>query len=124
MQLNLQRVRFSVEADNRLRMLKARTGLTPNILCRLGFCLSLEAAGPPVHDASEFSPREINRYTLLGEYDALFVALMRSRHPEMDDEGAFGETFVGHLHRGITLLANRLKPGVSIAEILPMIASS
>jgi len=34
--LKLQRVRFSTEADNRLRMLKARSGLDNNIICRFG----------------------------------------------------------------------------------------
>src|ERR1700692_2234962 len=57
--LKLQRVRFSTEADNRLKMLKARTGLTPNIICRLGLCLSLDEPGQPRSDSSEPSQREI-----------------------------------------------------------------
>ena len=56
------------------------TGVTPNLLCRLGFCLSLEEPGVPSEDRyPEDSDHEINRYTLLGEYDALFVALLRQR---------------------------------------------
>src|SRR5688500_8988133 len=74
--MKIQRVRFSTEADNRLRMLKATTGLTPNIICRLGLCVSLEEPGDPRSDSSGLSQREINRYTLLGEYDQLFVALL------------------------------------------------
>ena len=46
-ELSIQRIPFTVDADSQLRMLKARTGLTPNILCRLGFCLSLEEPGIP-----------------------------------------------------------------------------
>lgn len=116
--LKTQRVRFSTEADNRLRMLKARTGLTPNIICRLGLCLSIEEPGEPRSDSSGLSLREINRYTLLGEYDQLFVALLNTRHPNLgNDNEELGRLFVEHLHRGITLLANRLKGPSSIAEL-------
>jgi len=116
--LKTQRVRFSTEADNRLRMLKARTGLTPNLICRLGLCLSLEESGEPRSDSSAPSLREINRYSLLGEYDPLFVALLNTRHPNVgDDSDELARLFVEHLHRGIALLANRLKGPVSIAEL-------
>ena len=117
-QMKTQRVRFSKEADNRLRMLKARTGLTPNLICRLGLCVSLEEPGEPRSDSSGPSERVIDRYTLLGEYDQLFVALLKTRHPESDPE-ELGRLFAEHLHRGITLLANRLKAPVSIAELVP-----
>lgn len=116
--LKIQRVRFSTEADNRLRMLKARTGLDNNIICRLGFCLSLEEPGEPRSDSSGPSQREINRYTLLGEYDPLFVALLNARHPSVgDNPEELAHLFVEHLHRGVTLLANRLKSPASIAEL-------
>ena len=116
--LKLQRVKLSREADNRLRMLKARTGLDNNIICRLGFCLSLEEPGEPRSDSSDPSLREINRYTLLGEYDPLFVALLNARHPAVgDDADELQRLFLEHLHRGIALLANRLKGPASIAEL-------
>lgn len=124
-QLKLQRIRFSVEADNRLRMLKARTGLTPNILCRLGLCLSLGEVGAPVDDSSEMSQREINRYTLLGEYDKLFVALFAQRHPEAAEDKELAEKlFVQHVHRGITMLASRVKQIGSLAELVPTPAAA
>src|SRR5690349_24943417 len=64
--LQLRRLRFSKEADNWLRVLKARTGVTPNVLARMGYALSLEE--PSVPDPSKFpedSDREISRGTLL-----------------------------------------------------------
>lgn len=116
--LKLQRVKFSREADNRLRMLKARTGLDNNIICRLGLCLSLEEPGEPRSDSSGPSLREINRYVLLGEYDPLFVALLSLRHPEVGNDGEeAARLFVEHVHRGIALLANRLKAPVSLSEL-------
>jgi DNA sulfur modification protein DndE len=98
-------------------MLKARTGLTPNIICRLGLCLSIEEPGDPRSDSSELSQREINRYTLLGEYDLLFVALLANRHPQVKEDAELGKLFVEHIHRGVTLLANRLKSPASLVEL-------
>ena len=46
------RLRLSSELTYRLRSAKGRTGLTPNLLCRLGFCLSLE--DPRVPDATRY----------------------------------------------------------------------
>jgi len=118
--MKIQRVRFSKEADNRLRMLKARTGLTRNLICRLGLCVSIEEPGEPRSDSSEPSKFEIDRYTLLGEYEQLFIALLETRHPEARrDPSELGRLFVEHLHRGVTLLANRLKAPISIAELIP-----
>lgn len=123
--MKIQRVRFSKEADNRLRMLKGRTGLTRNLICRLGLCISLDESGEPRSDSSGPSKFEIDRYTLLGEYDQLFVALLKTRHPEVSaDSDEIARLFVEHLHRGITLLANRLKSPASIAEIVPSRKSS
>ena len=63
-------------------------------------------------------PAEISRYILLGEYDPLFVALLNVRHPEIgDDAEELARVFIEHLHRGIALLANRLKGPVSLAEL-------
>ena len=123
--LKLQRVKLSREADNRLRMLKARTGLDNNIICRLGFCLSLEEPGEPRSDSSGPSPREINRYILLGEYDPLFVALLNARHPEVvNNAEELTRLFIEHLHRGIALLANRLKGPASLAELVQVSRTS
>ena len=43
--LQLRRLKFSKEADTWLKVMKSRTGITPNLLCRVGFCLSLEEPG-------------------------------------------------------------------------------
>jgi DNA sulfur modification protein DndD len=105
-------LRFSREADSWLRVLKARTGVTPNILCRIGFALSLDEPGTP--DPTKYpedSDREINRFTLLGEYDATYVSLLRQR---LVEDGGPGEAdldvpFRAHMNRGVMLLAARVK---------------
>lgn len=114
--LTLQRIPFTGDADNRLRMLKARTGITPNILCRLGFCLSLEEPGiPPAPDLSARPGREINRYTLLGEYDSAFVALLATRlAQDGESRDTLDSSLIAHMNRGVELLAARLK---SLADL-------
>ena len=103
-------------------MLKGKTGITPNILCRLGLCLSLGEEGNPVSDDSALSDREINRYTLLGEYDRLFVSLLRRRHSEVALDGKqLTDLFVQHIHRGITLLWNRVRSPAMILDLVPAI---
>lgn len=109
--LRLKRLTFSKEADNWLRVLKSRTGITPNLLCRIGFCISLEEKGvPDPGKYPEDSDREINRYTLLGEYEGVMLALLRQRlaldgiQPENMDT-----MFRAHMNRGVVRLAGRLK---------------
>lgn len=109
--MKLNRLNVCEETDQRLRTLKARTGLTPNILCRLGFCLSLNDPTPP--DPTQYpedSRREINRYTLTGQWDSLFVALLkeRCRHDGFSEEN-WEDQFRAHLSRGCFIWKNRCK---------------
>lgn len=128
--LDARQVKFSPEADARLKRLKAKTGITPNLLCRVGFCMSLEEPGTPQSDQYPPGDRVINRYTLTGPYDALFVALLRQRMFEDGlgwDEAS--EQFRAHMNRGVLLLNARVGstedllaaiPGVSEQETLPL----
>lgn len=108
----LNRIYVGEEVDWRLRHLKARTGLRPNLLCRLGFCLSLAEPGIPDPGLYEDGQaREFNRYTLTGQWDQFFFALLRERLVQDGlDPGTNLETqFKAHLSRGVSLLYQRLK---------------
>jgi DNA sulfur modification protein DndE len=120
----LSRVYVGKEVDTRLRHLKARTGLTPNLLCRIGFCLSLAEPGVPDPQLyADGQAREFNRYTLTGQWDTFFFALLRERlvrdslNPETDLE----PQFKAHLSRGVLLLYQRLK---SIADLADLVAEA
>ena len=121
--MNLNKVYVCQDVDQRLRFLKARTGLTPNLLCRLGFCLSLREHAPPDLAAypEDDKSREFNRYTLTGSYDALFVALLTERcladGLRIPDELA--EQFRGHLNRGVILLSQRVKSLADLGLLIP-----
>ena len=109
--MKLNRLQVCKEADLRLRVLKARTGLTPNILCRLGFCLSLNDPVPP--DPAQYpedGAREINRYTLTGPWDGLFVALLKERcQRDGVEEDGWQDQFRAHVNRGVLLLEKRVQ---------------
>ncbi|NTW03708.1 MAG: DNA sulfur modification protein DndE [Oscillochloris sp.] len=111
--MKLSRIRFCEEVDNRLRILKARTTLSANLLCRIGFGLSLaEPTIPNPEQYPENSSREIERGMLTGRYDALFVALLRQRCLSdgiATDGDIFEEQFRAHMNRGVLLMYQQMK---------------
>jgi DNA sulfur modification protein DndE len=120
--MKLTRLRLTKEASNRLKILSGRTGLTPNLLCRVGFCLSLREAGKPEPARYPEEEREFNRFTLLGEYDALFVALLRQRcFEDGSDPSQIEDLFRAHMNRGVSLLYGRAR---SIGDLGSLVGGS
>jgi DNA sulfur modification protein DndE len=115
------RVYVGEDVDQRLRNLKARTGLTPNLLCRLGYCLSLaEQNIPDPQLYAEGQVREFNRYTLTGQWDVFFFALLRQRLVQdgLDPETHLEAQFKAHLSRGVLMLYQRLKNLEDLADLV------
>ena len=121
--MKLTRIRFCEEADQRLRHLKARTTLTANLLCRIGFSLSLE--DPTIPDPAHYpedSSREIDRPTLTGQYDILFLALLRERcaNDRLPIDGELFEAqFRAHMNRGVLMLFQRVKSLADLCKLAP-----
>ncbi len=118
--MKMTRLRVCKEVDQRLSQLKARTGLTPNLICRIGFCLSLN--DPTIPDPAAYPPdseRELNRYTLTGEWDDYFVALLRERclHDSLDIETDMDDQFRAHVNRGVLLMYFHVKHPVDLARL-------
>jgi DNA sulfur modification protein DndE len=121
--MRLNRLRISEEVALRLSMLKARTGLTPNILCRIGFCLSLnDPTSPDPDEYPDDTEKEINRHTLTGQWDPLFVALIKERcyrdGQALDDDG-LADHFRAHVNRGVLLLYKRVRSLNDLAQLMP-----
>jgi DNA sulfur modification protein DndE len=125
--MHYNKLKISSEATSKLRSLRQRTGITPNLLCRMAIMISLEegplgGAAIPDEDGSEF-----NAYTLTGEYGALIAALLRwveeghSRDGELDDEVLL-DRLRGHIHRGVGTLAVRAKSPADLLRLVPMAA--
>lgn len=122
--MKLSRLRIGQEASLRLSQLKGRTGLTPNILCRIGFTLSIE--DPTVPNPTDYpvdGEREIDRHTLTGPWDSLFVAMIKERCKQdglsLDDE-VLAAQFRAHVNRGVLLLYKRIRNLTDLAELLPL----
>ena len=120
--MNYYRLKFGEEASKRLIQLKARTGLTPNLLARIGFCMSLNDPTPP--NPEHYLPdsdREIDRHTLTGAWDALFIALIKERcRRDGFDEEALSTQFKAHMNRGVLLLDKRVRNLADLALVLPL----
>lgn len=119
--MKLSKIRLTKDSSNRLRFLAGRTGLTPNLLCRMGFCLSLEEPKAPNPREFPEEEREFNRYTLLGEHDTLFIALLRQRlYQDGIDDPHIEDHFRAHMNRGIALLQQRVR---SVADLASLVQS-
>jgi DNA sulfur modification protein DndE len=109
--MTFTRVRISVNATTRLIQLKGRTGLTPNILSRIAICYSLNDPTIPNPENYDEKGQEINRFTLTGEWDTFFIALVKERciHDGLDPERDLYDQLRAHLNRGVMGLFSRIK---------------
>ena len=119
--MSFNRIRISKRATVRLSMLKGRTGLTPNILCRIGLCLSLSDPSIPDPQRYDENGQEFNRYTLTGELDTFFIALMKERllQDGFDPDKDLIPQFKAHLNRGAISLFDKVKHLGDLGELLP-----
>ena len=120
--MKLNRINVSADSRNKLSILKGRTGLLPNVLCRLGLSLSLVEPGIPKPENYTSDGSEFNRYTLMGEWDPLIVALLKERCAADGlplDNGSLVKQFRAHLNRGVELLHARVKGLSDLVDLLP-----
>jgi DNA sulfur modification protein DndE len=118
---DFNRIKLSKEATFRARSTAGRLRITPNILYRFGICLSLE--DPSIPNPAQYGQdgQEIDRHTLLGEWDSFFIALVRQRLTQdgLNLERDFDSQFKAHLNRGALLFCNRVRDLADIHDLLP-----
>ncbi|CAA2136843.1 DNA sulfur modification protein DndE [Methylobacterium bullatum] len=122
--MHYSKLKISGDAASKLRFLRQRTGLTPNLLCRFALMASLEQG--PLGDAPtpDEEGLEFNAYTLTGEYGALFAGMLRfveegeAPGRELDD-GALLTLLRGHIHRGVGTLSVRAKSPLELLRMVP-----
>lgn len=103
------RLKTSKDTGEILKSLQNSTGLTWNVLSRLGVSLSLNdpTPPPPVQDTGGV---EIHRNTMTGEYDYAFKALIRQHAGyHVPEEEYFPDLFNRHIERGIKILEGEYK---------------
>jgi DNA sulfur modification protein DndE len=121
MSKKFNRITIGEDATNRLKMLKANTGMTPNYLCRIGLCYSLNEPRPPNPEEYDNDGQTFNRYTLLGEHDALYMALLKERliQENKDPEEDLYEEFVAHLNRGVIRVHGNVRDLTDLEDLVP-----
>jgi len=100
------RLRLSKDASNKLNLLSIKLGLRRNIICRIAIGRSLDEKDSvrdlDIEDGSGF---ELNRYTITGEQDALFIALVNQHEKKrLNDFEYFLKYLRNHIERGVSLL--------------------
>jgi len=115
------RVQIGTQATNRLQMLKGQTEITPNYLCRIGLCYSLNEPRPPNPGEYNSDGQTFNRYTLLGEHDALYMALLKERllQEGKDPEEDLYDEFVAHLNRGVIRVFGNISDVTDFYDLVP-----
>lgn len=118
--MKFNRIRFSKEASESLNKMKGRMGLNWNVLCRIGFCLSIsDQVEPSLTDYKADGDIEIDRKILIGNEDDLYVALLKQRCIK----AGIGETqqvdyFKAHMNRGAILLSKRIGNIKDLAQLI------
>lgn len=107
-----KRLRISKTATDTLKMLKGRTGLTPNLVCRIALLLSLEDGPRGGLRTIEDFGSELNMPTLFGEFAFLFEALVREVHGKLDAKQC-AAVIVSHIDNGL----DRLRKSKSILDL-------
>ena len=119
--MRLNRIHTSEDSRNKLSILKSRTGLLPNILCRIGLMLSLAEPNQPEVDIDASDGSELHHDTLMGEWDPLIVALLEEwciANGISTDNNTLIRYFRAHLNRGVRLLYGRVKRLGDLADLL------
>ena len=112
------RIRISNDATLKLRRIQSKTGLTPNILLRIGFGISLREKTPISPSLYREDGKELNRYTITGEFDEGFVALLKEwlvRNDKTLDNKNIVSYFRAHMNRGAVLVSARIKSLTDLA---------
>jgi DNA sulfur modification protein DndE len=117
----MKRLQLSQNLTFRLRNQKGRTGLTPALLCRLGFCLSLEEPRIPDPSAYDRDGLPFNASTLWGDWEPLFEALLRERlvGDGLEADEHFEAQLHAHLNRGAELICARVRELSDVLTLVP-----
>lgn len=72
------RFRISASSSEKLKFLKSKTGLTPNILCRFAISLAMrDSSGIGNASTVELNGQDFNGPTLFGEHIDIYDVLIR-----------------------------------------------
>lgn len=97
------RFRISARTTRVLGNLKAATGVTPNILCRYAFVLSIKDGQQGGEKRLTLDGSEFNLSTLFGEHASVYEVVLRNVHGELPAKRAM-EVVASHIENGVDSL--------------------
>lgn len=126
--MQITKLKISDDATSKLRSLRNRTQLTPNLLCRMALAISLEMGALRLDEigAANDNGQEFNAYTLFGADQAIFITMLRLVEYGGSAESSAADAILricGHIDRGVSLLAVRIKSPADAAQLLSGIAA-
>jgi DNA sulfur modification protein DndE len=77
------RIHISARATELLKQVKARTGVTPNILCRIALMLSLEEKHKANTAITDLNGQEFNIPTLFGEFMEIYQGVLKQVYGDL-----------------------------------------
>lgn len=108
-----KRLHISQAATDKLRVLKGRTGLTPNIICRMALVLSLNDGPKGGKRKPDLAGSEFNIATLFGEQAGVFEAFLKEVHGLLDHK-LVAQTIASHIDDGL----QRLTKAKSLVDLV------
>jgi DNA sulfur modification protein DndE len=107
------RLHISHRASEQLKFLKSKTGVTPNILCRMALALSIEEKHKANPDITDLTGSEFNIVTLLGDSAPLFEALLKQKYGNIQVKDA-ELIMAAHIDHGL----DKLKRAKNVLDLL------
>lgn len=103
----VSKIKISKSASDSLKTLERRLNLKRNILCRLAVGLSLNSETSVAdYKVSDSTGYEFNRSTLTGDYDDIFLALIKQHEGKnLSDSEYMTKYLRNHIERGIAKLS-------------------
>ena len=95
------RVRVSEQATARLKYLKSKTGLTPNILSRFAFLLSARDLRRVTRGTVDLAGQEFLAPTLFGEHQELYDLLLVRYVEQTGDDREPAAVIANHIENGL-----------------------
>ncbi|WP_435653021.1 DndE family protein [Pseudomonas putida] len=113
--------RVSASSTAKLKFLKSKTGLTPNILCRFAIALALaDENGLGNASVSDLDGQEFNAPTLFGEHLDIYEALLR----QFTYESGFEWDPVRHIASLVEVGLHKMGHVRSLKEVANLVARS
>lgn len=107
------RIHISKYASDTLKQIRSRTGVTPNILCRMALTLSLDEGHEPNPDNIDATGLEFNLTTLFGDAVLVYESLLKQAHGNLSSKEA-QQMLAGHIDNGI----GKIKHAKNVSDLL------